>query len=847
MKKIISIIIMLSMLLGVVAFPAGALDDTSQSVQKAEILMELDILSGYDAKNYEPLSKVKKYEFVNFIYNMLGDFDCGKNFNKDAATYLEGIGIIDSAENINSSGGITVSEASKMLVTALGYGGAAKYSGGYPTGYLSYANKLSLLDGVSVGANEELKMFDAVTMLYNAIECNAAIPVGVSGESIDYKVSDNVTILSYYRNIYKIEGRVTANYYTTLWDAGSISENEIEIDFVAYDIGKTNASELFGYSVIAYVKQGRDDAKGTIMSISKNPRKNKELIISSNDIQDVSDDGREILYYTDTGKSKNVNIVNPKVVYNGQIFNDYNKETFMPEKGQLKIVDSDGDNSYDIIFVENIETILVDSVNTSTKKIYNKLLYPGSISEMILELDGGEGTIDIRNGKTKLELSEVKEWDVLSVKRSMGNERPYISVEVCVDRVIDKIQSININHKEIKVNNKTYALSEAFLKAYNAGVLEAQIIVGEKYEIFLNSDNEVVGVKKETDSETKFGYAMQVVKTDSLTPEVAISIFTEEQEWVILNFADKLAYNGDKKKDRADVYNKIIALGDFEPQLVQYRLNKDNEIVLLETAVEDDGDYTSGRLRKKSSNGVYRYNDLSFDSKYYLNNATYWIVPDEEYKFEKSAYMITRDRFHIQKDEYYDFIVYNLDEYNFSNQVVIVSETSTSKPTGRFFTVSEVSYGLNSSGEMVQTIYGAYKNYDKIMLTAEDTGQFDNINPGDILTVNPNSAGVLPEQNGFEIQYSIKDGEVYYTGDIYTKFARMSAKVEKIDPTEGRMKLFNGSGTIIRRCVDMPSVVIYNDRTNIIERGELSDIQQDDFIVYREAWASISDIVVIRK
>ena len=63
----------------------------------------------------------------------------------------------------------------------------------------------------------------------------------------------------------------------------------------------------------------------------------------------------------------------------------------------------------------------------------------------------------------------------------------------------------------------------------------------------------------------------------------------------------------------------------------------------------------------------------------------------------------------------------------------------------------------------------------------------------------------------------------------------------------GRMKLFNGSGTIIRRCVDMPAVVIYNDRTNVIERGELSDIQQGDFIVYREAWASISDIVVIRK
>ena len=54
-------------------------------------------------------------------------------------------GIIASGENFNPNENITLAQAVKMCICAVGYADAAEYKGGYPAGYLKCASELKLI------------------------------------------------------------------------------------------------------------------------------------------------------------------------------------------------------------------------------------------------------------------------------------------------------------------------------------------------------------------------------------------------------------------------------------------------------------------------------------------------------------------------------------------------------------------------------------------------------------------------------------------------------------------------------------------------------------------------------
>lgn len=65
---------------------------------------------------------------------------------------------------------VTSTELQKMLVCALGYNEYAQNIGGYPHGYLSFANSLGISKNISIDADVPLDRNNAMTLIYNALD-----------------------------------------------------------------------------------------------------------------------------------------------------------------------------------------------------------------------------------------------------------------------------------------------------------------------------------------------------------------------------------------------------------------------------------------------------------------------------------------------------------------------------------------------------------------------------------------------------------------------------------------------------------------------------------------------------
>lgn len=69
---------------------------------------------------------------------------------------------------------ITAIQAAKMMVAALGYGALAEYHGGYPTGYLYYAQQFRLSRDVNMSQNAPMTRIEFAKMLCGAFDSGNA-------------------------------------------------------------------------------------------------------------------------------------------------------------------------------------------------------------------------------------------------------------------------------------------------------------------------------------------------------------------------------------------------------------------------------------------------------------------------------------------------------------------------------------------------------------------------------------------------------------------------------------------------------------------------------------------------
>jgi len=183
MRKVLSFVLVLSLVLGSFGMAFAATSDGSFSDTSAEevtVLAQLGVISGYGDGTYRPAGIVTRAEMAVIVIRALGLADyvggvsgfpdmAGHAWAEGYVAYAKNLGIIDGYPDGTFKPGNTVTyqEAAKMMVAALGYT-PDSLVGTWPANYVVKAQSLGILDGI-VGGVSGANRGDIAKMTYQTM------------------------------------------------------------------------------------------------------------------------------------------------------------------------------------------------------------------------------------------------------------------------------------------------------------------------------------------------------------------------------------------------------------------------------------------------------------------------------------------------------------------------------------------------------------------------------------------------------------------------------------------------------------------------------------------------------
>ncbi|MBR5505741.1 MAG: S-layer homology domain-containing protein, partial [Clostridia bacterium] len=298
--------------------PALAFSDTdgTEYEQAVYVLSELDIVGGYEDKTFRPAEGISRAEFAAMVVRMLDTSiysiseevvfkDVSKKhwaFEYVNAGYSIGYFSGYGDGTFNPEEKISFNEIVKTMVTILGYKPIAEAKGGYPSGYITVANELDILDGLSLGSSAYVTRGDVALLLYNCLDKPRLEQTGFGSDKIDYAEDERRTILTDELKVKRYEGVVTATRNTGIYTEAALGTDEILMGDTKLAIGKSDISAYLGYNLVVYAKEEAKTLKDTVLFYEIN-EENEITTVTADDI-DPSTDLGTFCYWVDDEQEK---------------------------------------------------------------------------------------------------------------------------------------------------------------------------------------------------------------------------------------------------------------------------------------------------------------------------------------------------------------------------------------------------------------------------------------------------------------------------------------------------------------------------------------------------------------
>ena len=809
MHKVFTKVLLITLMLVNMIPVTGEAEEKNYN-NEAEVLVSLGIVSDVDSK------RVTKEYFIGALSRFIYDVP-----SQNIEDFARNSGILKPGEIYKGTETITVEKALEYAVITLGYGEYAKGHGGY----LKVSSDTGISDGINGNFSDNLKIDDCTKILYNMLSAEPMTVVFENDGGIGYSVKNDTTLIYENRNIIEISGIMTANEYTSIYDANGAGKGFVIINGIEYKAEK-NANDFLGEYVTVYVKQEKNEIP-QILCIQSKENKNTILELDSGDIEYISDDYTYIEYENE--KLKKAKLVNvPKVIFNGVFYGDYNKTDLMPDIGKLKLIDNNNDGKYDVVFVTSYQTIVVKSVDIAYGKIYNKLYYEGS--EDVLELEEKEYTI--RNEEKELSLSEVKNDCILSVAKSksvLKNGSELIEIIVSQNKIGGTFTGVS--EDRITIDGNEYRISNQFKKLKNTPV------IGTEYSFYIDTFGNVVYFN--VASEHDYFIIMKMYEEDE---RYYASYINMESEHFVSEFSRNIKLNNKRYSAEA----AYAELSGAEPLVVFLKTNANGEIRSIDTPTES-AKYIENKLtRTPAAKYTYRMSPNTFANTIYLeDNAKVVLIPESNV-FDKDKYYIRDANGYFNADTDYTITAYNIDKFGFTDLVTMtVNETLIKeKASPQFFIVTDVSQ-VCVGDEVFQSLTGNVGDYRNMTLLGEDDSVFDGIVAGDVINININSNGKVDYAK--EI-FSLKDNFLSKNvSNYYVKNEVIKGTVAEIDSEKNRILIdFDGVQTAFR-LENSVAIQSYNAKRNKCRALKSTSLAKSDKVICRISWGSIAEMIVIEK
>ena len=659
MKKILIILLVFMFTLSIgTASVAGASDTAVFRLQTLGIIDEYD--ESHIVTRAEAASGFVKLLVEDAFYNGNTPFSDVSESHKYAGeiNYATGIGIVNgvSTDIFNPDVFVTGMQLVKMAVVTLGYKSVAESEGGYEEGYKSVAVKQRLMTGFPLYDN--ITMSDFVILLNKMLDMYQLEPVyGTDRYEITKEtIYEKILRRNEMANIK--EGILTAAGISVLNGHDELLEDEVSIDGTKFKYFGKNAYEFLGKSVTAYYKDDEFTGKTVIINILPKNNNNKELTIKNRDIKTLT--ATECVYDV-TDVRTNTLKISPNAAF------IYNRINYTPistninlSTGDIRLLDSNYDGIYDVVFIDEYESFVVERLSVINTAVYFKknILFRGKSSFKFDFKDEDKKYYIYDDDNNQIQFEDIKMGSVITFISSMDEKINFVTVSK--KSVIGTITEISENHKgekELSVDGKVYSVykpneSEIFI---NYGI-------GNEVTFYLNNKNEIVDGEVSIDG--LYGYVIgisnqknlndnekiQIIQSGFSKKEIEISGDTEtikynyqNSEAIALELASKVKYMGRLKSGsyvtEASVNSSDIDLNYLKGSIVKYKLNGEGKANLLESSPIDVPALTVAP--KYNFNGkLNSFGGLSTSSAFLIGNSTNVIcIPNEANPDEDDYYV----------------------------------------------------------------------------------------------------------------------------------------------------------------------------------------------------------------
>ena len=588
LKKVLALVVALTMVLGTVVF-ASYTDVTTADAEFTAVstLSSLDILTGYEDGSFKPDGDITRAEFSAVVCRTLsyGATNGASKFadlaghwgagyvNTLAGTEINGAAIINGMGDgtFAPDANVTVEQAIKMIVVALGYEPMAAERGGFPAGYMVVARSKGLLDDVVIDNQEAPATRGIVAQIvYNALDVDLMEQTGY-GTDKKYEPVENKTLLTEL-DVAKLEGNVIetskggniemgevvysfndANddkYWTKYLDNNDYDADADEYDGyaqVTLDFAEgVDADDYFGIASVIYVKE----TKGKYEIIAIMPGEDSEIVnVALEDIDEDTTDA-EIVYYASASSSKTSKYKMAStypIIYNYAVSGDALTDIIF-DNGSIKddvdmeitLIENNGDNRYDMVVIKEYTYDIVDSIDVESDEFESK-----NGETFAFDFEDDELQIEIVNAEGEaITLADFAEDDVIA----------YISDEGDAD-FTNWIEIINLGANAVEGAVDEVKTDAIYVDGTKYGLAcDDTIKAGDEGTFFLTRTNKIFKVDKSASVSKNYAYVIQAKFVNTGFDDAwQIELLTKEGEVVIYDFREDFTINGD------DYENDVLA------------------------------------------------------------------------------------------------------------------------------------------------------------------------------------------------------------------------------------------------------------------------------------------------
>ncbi len=844
-------------LTGFAALPSDVVDSPYE--ESIEALNALGIMTGDDDGQFRPDSNIRRSEFAKVAVEAMGLGRMAQASNHKtkfpdvvenhwANGYInvatnQGLIIGDDEANFRPDDPISYAEAMTILVRMVGHEPAALQKGGFPHGYITVGSQNGIDKNAVTGANNDVLRGMIAQMAFNSLTVKMMEQVGF-GNDAKYEVVDK-TLLKDYLDVTKGKGQITALGISSISGISSLKDNEVRIGenvFTVAEEALPALRNLVGFNVTYYVRELSNGDEELILARA-DANNNNSISIATDNFESVTteEDGSYLVeYWIDRDKDKKpkelIIASNAQMIYNGKAIT-FDSALLAPESGRITCLDISGDDIHDLVFVTSWTNLVVESVIPGSHKITDKYGNPS----LVLNPEDKDVKFTLSRFGHLISLSDLKEWDVLSVAKS--TDGTIISVEVSNTKVTGKVEEIDGSKRTI--NGEKYEIAKNYTE---------DIKLNDEGTFYLDIEGKIAAVDTTTALSSNYAYAVDGALSTGFDKALEIKVFNKNDEVVILKSAQKIKLNGSSGKTPQEALTALSSGGSFAPQLITYELNNNGELTQLNTATDLTGSGTinknkfslnaSGELTYKKASGKLGSYNVN-ESTLILNIPTGSTDP-EDYSIE------TLDFF--DDNESYNVFVYDVAEDLTAKAIIVTSATASASIEAPIAIVDEISTILNADNETVQRLY-AYQNgqrlsFDAIsddLLTKGEGESAEALERGDVIQLKLNTKNQITgirllfesDDKAVEFSNTIDDLEIVY-GRVVKKFA-------------GSINVQVGEGAIANYSLNDVTVYEYDSakRKNAIRVVDANEITQYDDLdpsrvlikIYKDA---VQEIVIVK-